>query len=306
MTASEQPVIPEDLRELYGDCVADDSRASRTTTSGFMAELIRRLAKSKEWANRLSEELDKGDSWAWIREKFEKCRTQFRWYTPREDSLAGTRYEVMGWLHVLFAHADPEVYINITIEHQKKADDAEQRAARAESAVAELRAENERLKADASWAATHRSELADLRDAFAKAETANAELQRTVELLKVRKPKGPVVYEREGGDIMDRECIPICDALNLLPGIETISSCCGHGYAPFRIYFKAQWLDDLKPILELIDESEFWTLRSSMATGNMEIYFVLDGLQHDSIFIEANKLAEQIAARAQPISEGGS
>lgn len=123
----------------------------------------------------------------------------------------------------------------------------------------------------------------------------NAELKRKLASLDwSRKPKRPVIYEREGGDVMDRECIPICDALNLLPGIETISSCCGHGYAPFRIYFTAELLADLKPILELIDESEFWSLRTSMATGNMEIYFVLDGLKYDSIFMEADKLAQAI------------
>lgn len=87
-------------------------------------ERIRTLEETKE---RLNKELDAGDSWAWIRTKFEKCRTQFKWYTPRTDSLVGTRYEVMGWLHVLFAHADPKVYIDITLEHQKKADDAEKK-----------------------------------------------------------------------------------------------------------------------------------------------------------------------------------
>jgi hypothetical protein len=91
-----------------------------------------RIAKAEEWAEHLNEELNQGDSWAWIRQKFEKCRTQFKWYTPRTDSLAGTRYEIMGWLHVLFAHADPKVYIDIAIEHQKKADEAEAKAAQLE------------------------------------------------------------------------------------------------------------------------------------------------------------------------------
>ena len=40
---------------------------------------------------------------------------------------------------------------------------------------AALWAENDRLKADASWAATHRSELDSLRKAFAEAEATNKE-----------------------------------------------------------------------------------------------------------------------------------
>jgi hypothetical protein len=94
----------------------------------YRREVVRLKLENEKLSMRtreLNAELDKGDSWAWIRDKFKKCRTQFKWYTPREDSLVGTRYEVMGWLHVLFAHADPKVYMDIAIEHQKKTDDAE-------------------------------------------------------------------------------------------------------------------------------------------------------------------------------------
>jgi hypothetical protein len=98
----------------------------------------------KQFQNRveeLNQELDRGDSWTWIRQKFEKCRTQFKWYTPRTDGLVNTRYEVMGWLHVLFAHADPKVYIDIAIEH---------RTDEAEALVAALRIKIARLTAPVS------------------------------------------------------------------------------------------------------------------------------------------------------------
>ena len=36
---------------------------------------------------------------------------------------------------------------------------------------------------------------------------------------------------------MDDECIPLCDALNSLPGVETTSSCCGHCKNDFMIFF---------------------------------------------------------------------
>jgi hypothetical protein len=39
---------------------------------------------------------------------------------------------------------------------------------------------------------------------------------------------------------MDDECIALCNAMNALPGITTVESCCGHGGlgSPFRIWFK--------------------------------------------------------------------
>ena len=39
--------IPKGLWELYADCLADDSRAMRTTTSKFMAELIERIVRAE-------------------------------------------------------------------------------------------------------------------------------------------------------------------------------------------------------------------------------------------------------------------
>lgn len=37
---------------------------------------------------------------------------------------------------------------------------------------------------------------------------------------------------------MDKESIPLCDAINALPGLKTIESCCGHGEKPFMIWFQ--------------------------------------------------------------------
>jgi len=37
---------------------------------------------------------------------------------------------------------------------------------------------------------------------------------------------------------MDKEVVDLCNAMNSLPGIETTSSCCGHGATSFEIYFK--------------------------------------------------------------------
>ena len=36
---------------------------------------------------------------------------------------------------------------------------------------------------------------------------------------------------------MDKECIPICDALNSIPDVHTTESCCGHCKDRFRVFF---------------------------------------------------------------------
>lgn len=36
---------------------------------------------------------------------------------------------------------------------------------------------------------------------------------------------------------MDKECIPLCDALNQLPGVKTFESCCGHLQRSYAVWF---------------------------------------------------------------------
>jgi hypothetical protein len=36
---------------------------------------------------------------------------------------------------------------------------------------------------------------------------------------------------------MDKQCIPLCDAINSIPGLETACSCCGHNKESFQIWF---------------------------------------------------------------------
>jgi len=40
--------------------------------------------------------------------------------------------------------------------------------------------------------------------------------------------------------MMDKECIPLCDAINNIPGLRTVGSCSGHGKNPFRIYMEGK------------------------------------------------------------------
>ena len=47
-------------------------------------------------------------------------------------------------------------------------------------------------------------------------------------------------------EMMDPECILLCDALNSIFGLETIESCCGHGREPYRVFFKVKDLHGLR------------------------------------------------------------
>src|SRR5580658_3323133 len=77
-------------------------------------------------------------------------------------------------------------------------------------------------------------------------------------------------------DDMDAECVVLCDALNSLIGIDTIESCCGHGTRPHRIFFTAKWVEDLRPILEKIDDTA-WFVQCGWASGSDTLYFFLEG-----------------------------
>lgn len=76
-------------------------------------------------------------------------------------------------------------------------------------------------------------------------------------------------------DDMDPECVPLCDALNMLPGIRTTSSCCGHGEREFTVFFAADTVAALVPIANATSSSgwhlEVW--RSSRP----DVHFVLVG-----------------------------
>jgi len=52
---------------------------------------------------------------------------------------------------------------------------------------------------------------------------------------------------------MDPECVRICDAINALPGLTTIDSCCGHGLREFSVYLMADKVEHLAPLLYYTD-----------------------------------------------------
>jgi hypothetical protein len=64
---------------------------------------------------------------------------------------------------------------------------------------------------------------------------------------------------------MDASCAPICNAMNLIPGIRTVSSCEGHGKDCFFIMFYCRQMPSLHFLCDVFKES----LVAKKADGNV-------------------------------------
>jgi len=51
--------------------------------------------------------------------------------------------------------------------------------------------------------------------------------------------------EKINYDEFDKEVVELCKAMNKIPGIQTIDSCCGHGKDYFRIFFTVEDIETL-------------------------------------------------------------
>lgn len=82
-------------------------------------------------------------------------------------------------------------------------------------------------------------------------------------------------------DDMDSECLKLCEALNLLPGILTTNSCCGHGERPYRIFFHAEDLDALPELCYWFDNCHSgesgWQVTVYTDCGMSPARFLIEG-----------------------------
>ena len=77
-------------------------------------------------------------------------------------------------------------------------------------------------------------------------------------------------------DDIDPECIVLCDALNSLPGIRTVESCCGHGKYEFQVVFEAGTIEALFPIAATTLLSK-WKVRVFCTEEAPGVLFILEG-----------------------------
>jgi hypothetical protein len=99
-------------------------------------------------------------------------------------------------------------------------------------------------------------------------------------------------------ELLDNECVKICDAINKIGGLQTYESCCGHGKDNFCIYFIVDDLENLPILLYFCDLCHVgfqWdcivTTDCSMAPVSFRLESHSKGSQ---AYQEANTIAEKI------------
>lgn len=102
-------------------------------------------------------------------------------------------------------------------------------------------------------------------------------------------------------DVMDSEVVKLCDALNSLPGVETVESCCGHDRDPFQIWFKVSRLRDLPRALYYFDGCHCgfydWHVEAQTDCGMSPVVFMVVGPV--GAFAEADEIARIIVERGK-------
>jgi hypothetical protein len=80
---------------------------------------------------------------------------------------------------------------------------------------------------------------------------------------------------------MDPECISLCDAINLIIGIETYESCSGHNKTPFRIWFTACDISLLPDLLYWFNGCHSgyyqWSCKVKTDCGRSPVRFLIEG-----------------------------
>jgi hypothetical protein len=98
---------------------------------------------------------------------------------------------------------------------------------------------------------------------------------------------------------MDKECIPICDAINKIPGLRTNESCCGHGKQKFRVFFRVTDMKKFPLLLYYCDPCHVgfqWNCTIHTDCAMSPVYFMLES---ESMGEEAYKEANEIAAKIE-------
>ena len=105
---------------------------------------------------------------------------------------------------------------------------------------------------------------------------------------------------------MDPPCVKLCAALNALGGITTMSSCCGHGTEPYRIWLDVASLSSsgLLLISRLLSHNyhkfgHHWQLILNHQDVKPQVCFLLEGMES-----EADELADEIIRHVRGTTSG--
>jgi len=97
---------------------------------------------------------------------------------------------------------------------------------------------------------------------------------------------------------MDAECVALCEAMNLVPGIRTTESCCGHNEHEYRVFFNTESLEALPPLLYWFDGCHSgcygWKVIVRTDCGCSPAYFYVEGPTGQRSYDDAKIIAERI------------
>ena len=93
---------------------------------------------------------------------------------------------------------------------------------------------------------------------------------------------------------LDPECVGLVRALNLLPGVRTFESCCGHGESRFRVWLRTNRVRPVDPLLGVLPHTEAagWSCEVSVSGDGKRSDYLIES---QSIGADAYLQAEQIA-----------
>ena len=100
---------------------------------------------------------------------------------------------------------------------------------------------------------------------------------------------------------LDPECLSLFKAMNALPGIRTVESCCGHGQRPFMIWFVPDDFECLPDLLYWIDpchtDLKRWRCRVYTDFSKSPVVFLLESqTKGEEAYAEADEIAKMIEA----------
>lgn len=102
---------------------------------------------------------------------------------------------------------------------------------------------------------------------------------------------------------IDAPCHALVQALNLVKGIETSESCCGHGEDEFHIWFDADNLECLPNVLYWFDGCHCgfydWRVEAKTDCGKSPVFFMVSGPQGSAGYLQADTIAGLITKDVQ-------
>lgn len=101
---------------------------------------------------------------------------------------------------------------------------------------------------------------------------------------------------------IDQQCIYLCNALNSIPHVSTVESCCGHGKESFDIWFNCYKNRQLLPIARSISRNysgitDEWSLLVAYSDlPERPIFFQLssNGVKGERAYKESKMIADNI------------